>query len=248
MYYCKDFASLSVLSLYEGELLGTVDRLYFDKNLKKLVELELVSDDGARLTLLSKNIYHVGKNAITVKNNQAVSIKIENNTLFSSPISSKAYSLKGEFLGVVKEMTFDEKFKTEKLILDNEKTLDLSNLASCGKNTVIFYDNNDNIDVKKFVPQKTPKLFKKFNAQIAKILPAETKQEDLVENENIVPVTKSSQKIDQASNFLIGRVCTKDIFNFNNELLVKAQTVVTKKILKEVNKYGKLRELMLYSR
>lgn len=248
MYYCKDFVSLSVLSLYEGELLGTVERLYFDKDLKKLVELELVSDDGKRLTLLSKNIYHIGKNAITVKNNQAVSIKIENNTLFSSPISSKAYSLNGEFLGLVKEMSFDEKFKTDKLILDNEKALELENLASCGKNTVIFYDNNDKVDVKKFVPQKTPKLFKKFNTQIAKILPSETKQEEILENENIVPVTKSSPKIDQASNFLIGRVCTKDIYNFNNELLVKAQSTVTKKTLKEVNKYGKLRELMLYSK
>ena len=29
--YCKEFNSFSVLSLYEGELLGKVDKLYFDK-------------------------------------------------------------------------------------------------------------------------------------------------------------------------------------------------------------------------
>ena len=34
MYYCNDFYGLSVLSLYEGELLGVVEKLYFDKKLK----------------------------------------------------------------------------------------------------------------------------------------------------------------------------------------------------------------------
>ena len=40
----------------------------------------------------------------------------------------------------------------------------------------------------------------------------------------------------------------KDIFNFNNELLIKAHSVINKKNLKEINKFGKLRELMLYSK
>ena len=33
MHYCCDFYSLSVLSLYEGEFLGKVNKLYFDKKL-----------------------------------------------------------------------------------------------------------------------------------------------------------------------------------------------------------------------
>ncbi len=30
--YCKDFNSLSVLSLFEGELIGTVDKLFLIKS------------------------------------------------------------------------------------------------------------------------------------------------------------------------------------------------------------------------
>ena len=41
MYCCKDFNSLSVLSLYEGELLGSVDKLYFDKKLKIIKNLHI---------------------------------------------------------------------------------------------------------------------------------------------------------------------------------------------------------------
>jgi len=65
--YCKDLNSFPVLSLFEGELIGKVDKLYFDKKLKKLIEIELIGEDCSKLVLPTKNIYHVGKNAITVK-------------------------------------------------------------------------------------------------------------------------------------------------------------------------------------
>ena len=36
--------------------------------------------------------------------------------------------------------------------------------------------------------------------------------------------------------------------NYHEPLLIKAQAVITKKVLKEIEKFGKLRELMLYSK
>lgn len=237
MLNCNDFYSLSALSLYEGELIGTVNKLYFDKKLTKLVEVELLSNEGAFLTLPVKNIYHVGKNALTVKNNMAVSLKVEDCAFFPCPIGSKAYSIQGEFLGIIKEITFDEKFKTDKIYLDNNSNLDINSIASCGKNTIIFYTNTEKVNVKKFFPAKTPKTFKEKPVQIANILPVET-------SPYVEPVEKPTQT--QNTEFLIGRVCGKDIYNFNNELLIKAGANITKKILKEINRFGKLRELMLY--
>jgi len=240
MYYCNEFYSISVLSIYEGELLGVVDKLYFDKKMKKLIEIELMGEDGAKLILPTKNIYRVGKNAITVKNNQAVSLKVEESTLTLCPINSKAYSIKGEFLGIVNDMSFDEKYVSEKISLDNGNTIDIDNLASCGKNTIIFYDNNEKININKFTPNKSPKIFKTEEVVVAKTLPIEEEKKS-IEQESPKPQV-------QRADFLLGRVCTKDIFNFNNELLIKAHAVINKKNLKEVNRFGKLRELMLYSK
>lgn len=239
MYYCNEFYSLPVLSLYEGELLGKVDKLFFDKKLKKLMQIELVGEDGAKLMLPTKNIYHIGKNAITVKNNQAVSLKVEENVLPTCPINSKAYSITGEFLGVVKEVSFNEKFITQKISFDNNNALDVDNIASFGKNTVIFYCDAK-INVKKFTPAKTPKIFKREEVQIANIMPIEEDVNTAVEETNVQQL--------QNADFLLGRICTKDIFNFNNELLIKAHAVINKKNLKEINKFGKLRELMLFSK
>lgn len=242
MYYCNEFYSLSVLSLYEGELLGKVDKLYFDKKLKKLMEIELVGEDGARLVLQTKNIYHVGKNAITVKNNQAISIRVAETEYCLCPLNSKAYSITGEYLGTVKEIGFNEKFLTHKVLLDNNGTLDIELLASCGKNTMIFCNGNEKVNMKKFTPEKPPKKFKEEDVQLAEILPAEK------ENNHVVPIETHVKTQLESAEFLLGRVCTKDIFNFNNELLIKAHAIINKKNLKEINKYGKLRELMVYSR
>lgn len=233
MYTCGDFKGLSVLSLYEGDLLGVVDKLYFSKDLKKLVEIELISEDGAKLILPTKNIYKIGKNAIVVKNNQAVTIKMETTNLVLCPISSKAYSINGEFLGVVKEIAFNEKFATQKISLDNNNVLVAENLASCGKNSIIFNNAQTKVNLTKFKPVNMPKVFKDIEIQTAKTLPIEK------ENPSVIKPINSAE-------FLLGRKCSKDIYNFNNEILIKANGTVNKRNLKEIKKFGKLKELMLY--
>ncbi len=235
MNYCNEFLSKSVLSLFEGELIGNVDKLYFDKKLKKLVELEIISENGTRYSLPVKNIYNIGKNAITVKNNQAVSLKIDDDGLQPSPINSKAYSINGEYLGIIKEISLDEKYQTIKFSLDNI-TLSANELATCGKNTIIFYDNSEKINLNKFNYKPSPKLFK-------------TEAMQTVETQPIVNAVAVDQpKNTQNTNFLLGRVCTKDIYNFNNELLIKSNALVNKKNLKEITRFGKIRELMLYTK
>ena len=242
MNYCNQLLSLSVLSLYEGELIGKVDKLYFDRKLKKLTQIEILGENDARFLLDTKNIYHIGKNAITVKNNQAVSFKVEDINLNLAPINSKVYSINGEYLGVIKEIDLDNKFFTQKFSLDNNLILDIADLASCGKNTIVFFDKTNKVNMQKFTPTKTPKQFKDVTIQTAEILPIEIK------NENIEPVQKEPTSIINNSDFLIGRTCYKDIFNFNNEILIKAHSVVNKKNLKEITRFGKLRELIMFSK
>lgn len=241
MYSFNDLISKNVLSLYEGELLGSVDKLYFDKKIKKLIALEILSENETRFILPTKNIYKVGKHAITIKNNQAMNLKIEETNLCRFPILSKAYTINGEYLGVIKDISINSKFITETISLEDNTPIDVNLLASCGKNTIIFYDKHQ--------PKKTsthstdkPDGYKQEPVQTVSILPVENNLINSTSSENQIKPTY------QNPNFLLGRVCTKDIFNFNNELLIKSHGVVTKKNLKEINKYGKLRELMLFSK
>ncbi len=230
MLYCKDLSSLVILSLYEGEMLGVVDKLFFDKKLKKLNEIEVIAENGLKLILPTKNIYRVGKHAITVKNNQAVEMRNANEELCVAPIFSKAYNINGEFLGVVHEIGFNDKFVTQGITLENGNLLPIEDVATCGKNTIIFNEQSKKTNAKNFVP----KILKSRKT---------TKSDSF---EKVVGVTNNKKAVVQDMSFLIGRICTKNIYNFNNEILIKAQGVVNKKNLKEINKFGKLKELMLY--
>ena len=232
MIYCNEIMSLSVLSLYEGEMLGIINKIYFDKNLKKIEKLEIISENGIKLLLKIKNIYKIGKNAITVKNNQAVSIAVDEEDLVTCPIGAKTYSINGEYIGVIKEIVVNDKFVSQDIVLENGESLKIENVASCGKNTVIF-SNNKKINVKQFQPISSPREYISNNVQAVEVQPV--KKSEALE-----------MPFEDNSTFLIGRRCKKEITNFNNEILIKANGIVNKKNLKEIKKFGKLRELMLY--
>ena len=106
----------------------------------------------------TKNIYHIGKNAITIRNNQCVEIKTDVNTIFQSPINLIAYSIKGEFLGIIKEVCFNEKYLTTSIELENNQALNPNFIASCSINTMIFYNKEILVDVKNFKPNKKLKI------------------------------------------------------------------------------------------
>ena len=244
MYCCKDLNSLSVLSLYEGELLGIVDKLYFDKNYKKLLALEIINEDGVKFYLPTKKIYNVGKNAITVRNNQALTIEDNLENLFLNPTNLKAYTIKGEFIGIINELYLNEKFLVEKIKFENGKEIHPNMLASSGKKTIIFHEKENKINVKNFTPNKKKKVQKStINKETEAIVENEKTEENIQQKQG-----KKIKNIIYSNDFLIGRICTKDIYNFNNEILVKAHSVITKKSLKEITKFGKLRELMLFSK
>ena len=46
-------------------------------------------------------------------------------------------------------------------------------------------------------------------------------------------VESENKPIFQNADFLIGRICLKDIVNFNNEILIKANSIVNKKSVYE---------------
>ena len=229
MFSCKEITSLSVLSLYEGELIGKVDRLYFEKNLKKINCLGLVGTDGSKWLIPSKSIYHIGPNAITIKNKQAVMLEISSSIPLNSPMNSKAYSIKGEYLGTISDISFNDKYLTTKIYLDNGKTEAVEDVTSCGKSTVIF--SKERINPKSLSPK--PEL------ETSKVVST-----SLINPEQVAVVTKSNLDPNQ---FLVGRRCIKDIMSFNNEILIKANTTITKKHISQIKKFGKLKELMLYS-
>ena len=80
------------------------------KNKKKIIGFKILNNEDIDYYLQIKHIYSIGKNAITIKNKQLLTLylNIANNSLLQLPINVKTYSLQGEYLGIPKDFSLNE--------------------------------------------------------------------------------------------------------------------------------------------
>lgn len=235
--YLSELLQKPILSLYEGELLGNINKIFFDKSKKKITSFEILNDEDIVYTLYPKFIYTIGKHAITIKNKQNLILAINdgtNNNLLL-PIDVKVYSLQGEYLGVAKDYSLNDKYQIENLILDNQQLISINDLASCSNNSIVVYYSEQHISIKSFryriknnSSQNTkvkilPKLFSSFN--------------------KISPNPSNKQQ-----NLIVGRICTKDILDNQQNIIIKQNSTITEQILALASSKNKLQELMKYSK
>lgn len=236
---------MPVLSLYEGELIGQISKIYFDKKLKKASYFVISCEGDLNYILYPRNIYKLGKNAITIKNMSCLILDIDTNDTNTvlMPINSKTYTIQGEYIGKITEITIDEKFNISNILLDNDKFLDCKQLASCSKNTVIMYDENTKINVSRFGHKISANIFKsKENTKPVSVMPFPPTMEDQPKEITLPSNVSNNPK------FMIGRIATKDIFLNNNKLLIKANSTITEKTLALASIHNKVKELMLCSK
>lgn len=234
--YLSELLQKPLLCLYEGELLGNINKVYFDKSKKKIKSFEILNDEDISYFLYPKYIYTIGKHATTIKNKQHLVLSLnEENDNDVLPIDAKVYSLQGEYLGVVKDYSITDKFVIESLILDNQQLININDMASFSSNSIVVYCTEEHININSFryriqnkntQTQKVkvlPKLFSSFN----KIAPSPT---------------------DKKQNFIVGRICTKDIVDNQQNIIIKQNSTITEQTLALASNKNKLQELIKYSK
>ncbi len=133
----------------------------------------------------------------------------------NSPINLPAFLLDGKKLGIVCDVILDDKFIVSTFETSEQN---VNNIAKISKDLIIF--GNENCK------------FKLCNCK------PRTEKQKVVQT-----VNKNSNVINIP--FLIGKKVVKDIFTFNNEIIIRNGSVVTEKIIQIAKVNGKLRELAL---
>ncbi|MBQ7798596.1 MAG: hypothetical protein IJ371_05685 [Clostridia bacterium] len=215
--------------------MGNINKVFFDKSKKKIKCFEILNDEEISYCLEPKFIYTIGKHAITIKNKQhlVLSLNENNNTLL--PIDAKVYSLQGEYLGIVKDYSLTDKYQIENLILDNQQIININDMASCSTNSVVVYYSQEHVNIKAFRYRIQNKSTQ--NSKV-KVLPK------LFSSFNKIATNPTQQK----ENFIIGRICTKDIFDNQQNIIIKQNSTITDQTLALASSKNKLQELMKYSK
>ena len=202
-----------VLSLSEGAVVGKVRGGLLNADKTRLLAL-----DAGNGWALAKNVTF-GPSAVLVKNAQDLSdAPPEDSTV--CPVYFDLYDSEGSLAGPVTDLAFDEKLILTHFLTE-EREVPRKLMLSAGENAVVFCADEETLRREK----------RKLSAP---------------KRSEPAPAKKSAEPASRVSSdfgYLIGRKVEEDLFNRNNEKIVKRGTVVTAKILQICKENGKLLHL-----
>lgn len=224
MHKISEIIGLQVISLFEGQLVGYTKDFCLSADNKKITEL-LIQDNKDEENIFAldpKNIFKI-KDAIFVKN-LSVLTKKQNVQIQNSPINCLAFLTDGTSLGKLLDINLTKNFFINSFAC-----------STCETNNRIFKLSNEVIIFNKPKSSLSYLTFKPVEGGQLIAYPVNTELQT-------IPVKTISD-----FNFLIGRKSSKDIFAFNNEILIRAGGLITDRVIHQARKAGKLKELAMYS-
>lgn len=230
----SNIISSYVVSVYNGQIEGIVNNILFN-NKKQAKYLVISQNDEQFLVLETKDIYKTGEGAVIVKNSDVLSLMESSELKMKecfSPINSIVVSIDGDYIGHVSDIELDNKYNIKNFIVDGQ-VFELNKVINISESAIII----NTLDIKTSLS--------KFKSKTKIVMGNEriTNQTvSVMSNQTILP-----NRTMLNYNFLIGRKVSKDILNFNGEIIIKENQTVNSKVLDIARINGKLRELIKVS-
>ena len=246
MYKLSEVLSKPILSLFTGKVEGTIKTAIFDKKLQKIKYLLVFNENeqNDEYIIPTQNFFAIGENALVIKNSSCLEplSNFEPQITFNNPINLRTFTTKGNLLGNVTDVFFDEKFVVEKILLSNNQTIDITDLASFSENSIIVQDKDKKVNISKFCEQKRPRLIKSNEPvtilRTNNIQTLETSQPQ---------IAALPSKVTSSVNFLVGRTITQNLYSQSKELIAKKGTPISLKTIESAKRNGKIKELSIFS-
>lgn len=230
----SNIISSYVVSVYNGQIEGIVNNILFN-NKKQAKYLVISQNDEQFLVLETKDIYKTGEGAVIVKNSDVLNLMESSELKMKecfSPINSIVVSIDGNYIGHVSDIELDNKYNIKNFIVDGQ-VFELNKVINISESAIII----NTLDIKTSLS--------KFKSKTKIVIGNEhiTNQTvSVMSNQTILP-----NRTMLNYNFLIGRKVSKDILNFNGEIIIKENQTVNSKVLDIARINGKLRELIKVS-
>lgn len=237
MWKVSNIISSYVVSVFNGQIEGVVSNILFNE--KRHAKYLIISQNDEQFWVLdTANIFKLGDGAVIIKNSDCLNLmaskELEIKNCFS-PINSIVVSLNGNFLGYVTDIELDEKFNILSFSSTNKNAVNLNEIINLSESVIITTHGVNN----------KPKLSRfKAKQQINNIQP---KSDTRVVSALAEPDTILPNRTVTNYNFLINRKVSKNIVNFNGEIIIKENQIINSKVLDIARINGKIRELTKYS-
>ena len=225
-----------VISIYDGEVLGTVISLNINKRYKKIESLIIFNDDIEEDYSLFVNYIYKLNDAIMVKNKNLIVLTkgAESNCFSKLPFNCSLISTEGKNIGKLIDLEIDDKFNILKIHSEN-KNYDVSNLLNVGNNLMILSNEKESLYKYKFKVN----INKNIKDTEVNILNSGIK---ILEAKDIIQ--ESPKKVSLSANFLFGRKLKSDIFDEKGTVVFKKNLIINQAVIDKAIKLNKYRNLI----
>lgn len=214
-----------VFALYEGEIVGTVCDAIFNRDLKQVDFLKVFDAEENEFVIKFASIKAMN-DCIIIANKEKLCSFFDKQR--PSPLFKQVITENANLYGKIVDCAINENGKVECFLTDTENKLEPSKIYV--RKNFIYYSNvkllNKNVRPKKI---KTPLDNIKVN-----ILSFDTQNK----YENFVP-----NKLQYNANAIIGKVAKDTLLGINNEVIIKANQIISEKTIEDATRHNRLNQL-----
>ena len=236
MLKVSEIISKEVVSIYEGEILGTIKNVVLNSTLTKVIKFVFFNDDtDTESCVLVNNLFSISEDGILVKNMTKVEFCADEE---NNPINKKIFSVSANDLGVITDILINEKGNVLKFT--TSKNLDVFPLDILKFEQVCIVNNAEKqVKISSFKPKNNLTIQTDIleNIQV-KIV----KMDEMLKTKKATPTFPT--KVTTNINNLIGKKVTKTITGLNNEIIIKQYNTISKHTLDMAKIHNKTTELL----
>lgn len=210
-----------ILAVYEGEIVGTVCGATFNYNLTKIKSLKVFDNNENDYEINYSNIKAVGEYVVIANTQKLEQFNPTNKTL---PIYKTVININGNNLGKIIDAEIEINGTVKCYLSDKQEQILPAHITI--RKDFVFYSENKLV-LKNFKPKNvSPKNI------VVSIL------EKPNYNQNFAPT-----KITYNATTLLGKIAKSDLFGINNEIIIKANSVITEKTIADASRHNRLNQL-----
>lgn len=219
-----------IYSIYEGQNIGTISQVILGNNFTKLKGIKFFDNEENEYFVCYKDIFAISDNVL-VKNNSKC-IEVLDSQYTNSPLLKNAISDKGEDFGKIIDAKLNENGDIEHFLTDSNKKILPENVMLTNGFVLVCTDASTKLADFRPRTNKTTMLEQKDNikVRILQLSPKET-------------ILDTPKKVTFNPQTLIGKRAKSTLLGQNNEVIVKADQVITDKIIYDAKKHSRLNQL-----
>lgn len=236
MLKVSEIISKEVVSIYEGEVLGTIKNVVLNSTLTRVLKFVFFNDDtDTDSCVLINNLFSLSENGIMVKNLSKIQFCPDEN---NNPINKKIFTISANDLGKITDILIDEKGNVLKFLTSKNCEFLPINILNFGSICVVN-DIEKQVKISSFKPKNnlmvSTEMLENIQVKIVKMDEALT-----IKKTNPTFPTRVTTNI----NNLIGKKVAKTITGLNNEIIIKQYNIISKHTLDMAKIHNKTTELL----